>query len=115
MRLARSTRGERGEATPAFIREWVRWGIGPRACQHMIRAAKARALLHERCHVAVEDIQGAAAPTMRHRLVTTFTAASDNVTPDDVVEALLEHIPAREGPLSEDESVQEVLGPGDAQ
>ncbi|MFO8008064.1 MAG: AAA family ATPase [Candidatus Brocadiia bacterium] len=113
MRLARATRGD-GSAPP-FVQEWVRWGIGPRACQHMIRAAKARALLRERCHVSVEDIQAAAAPVMRHRLVTTFTAASDNVTPGEVVEALIEHIPAREGPLSEDESVQEVLGPGGPQ
>jgi MoxR-like ATPase len=113
IRLARRTRvGE--EEVPAFIREWVRWGIGPRACQHMIRCARARALLHGRPYVAVEDIDALAAPVMRHRLVTTFTAASEGVTPDRVIAELIRTTPARKGPLSDDAAVQQVLGPSDA-
>jgi len=115
MRLARATRVGGPEEVPPFIQEWVRWGIGPRACQFMVLAARARALLRGRNHVSVEDIQGVAAPVMRHRLVTTFTATSDNVTPDRIVDELIEHIPAREGPLSGDRQVQEILGPGDSE
>ncbi len=115
MRLARRTRVGEGEDVPAFVREWVQWGIGPRACQHMIVAAKARALLHGRGHVAVEDVDAVARPVMRHRLVTTFTAASERVTPDIVVEELIKTTPARKSALSGDERVQEVLRPRDAE
>ena len=115
MRLARKTRVGEGEDVPAFVREWVQWGIGPRACQHMVVAAKARALLHGRGHVAVEDVDAVARPVMRHRLVTTFTAASERVTPDMVVDELIKTTPARTGALSGDERVQEVLRPRDAE
>ncbi|MFO7955998.1 MAG: MoxR family ATPase [Candidatus Brocadiia bacterium] len=115
MRLARATRVGGPEEVPEFIQEWVRWGIGPRACQFMVLAARARALLSGRNHVSVEDIQAVAAPVMRHRLVTTFTATSDNVTPDRIVEELIEHIPARESSLNDDRQVQEILGPGDSE
>jgi MoxR-like ATPase len=114
MRLARSTRVGEGDV-PAFIREWVRWGVGPRGCQHMIQGARARALLRGRPYVSAEDVEAVAAPVMRHRLVTTFTAVSEGVTPDQIVGRLIEHTPARTGDLSGDEQVQQVLRPGDAQ
>jgi MoxR-like ATPase len=114
MRLARSTRVGQGDVPP-FIAEWVRWGIGPRGCQHMIQGARARALLRGRPYVSAEDVEAVARPVMRHRLVTTFTAVSEGVTPDDIVARLIEHTPARSGDLSSDEQVQQVLRPGDAQ
>jgi len=115
MKLARSTRVGEAEDAPEFIREWVRWGIGPRACQHMILGAKARALMHGRHYVAVEDIDAVAAPTMRHRLVLTFAAVSEGLTPDAVVAELIRSTPARENALSDDEQVQQLLGPRDTQ
>jgi MoxR-like ATPase len=115
MRLTRRTRVGEGEDVPSFVKEWVQWGIGPRACQHMILGAKARALLHGRGHVAVEDVNALAGPVMRHRLVTTFTAASDHITADMVVEELIRTTPARPSSLSGDERVQEVLRPRDAE
>ncbi len=115
MRLTRSTRVGQAEEVPAFIEEWVRWGVGPRGCQQMILAAKARALLQGRYHVSVQDIAAVAAPAMRHRLVTTFTAASEGITPDRIVQELIDHIPAHQSALSGDERIKEVLGPGDAE
>jgi len=115
MRLTRRTRVGEGDDVPAFIAEWVRWGIGPRACQYMILGAKARALLHRRHYVATEDIAAVAAPVMRHRLVTSFTAASEGITSDTIVAELIKHTPARESSLSGDETVQEVLRPPDSE
>jgi len=115
MRLARSTRVGQAGDIPPFIQEWVRWGIGPRACQFMILGAKARAVLNGRDYVGVEDINAVAAPVMRHRLVQSFTATSEGVTPDRIVAELIEHTPAREGALSADERVQEVLRPRGAE
>lgn len=115
MKLARRTRVGEADEPPAFIEEWVRWGIGPRACQHLILGAKARALLHGRPHVAIEDVAALAAPVMRHRLVPTFTAVSEGVTPDRIVQELIRTTPARESELSDDGEVQRLLGPRDAE
>jgi len=115
MRLARSTRvGEEG-GTPQFVRQWIRWGIGPRACQFMILAGKARAVLHGRPYVSVEDINAVAKPVMRHRLLTTFTATSEGVTPDAIVERLIQLADSEKGPLASDERIRKILGPRGAE
>jgi MoxR-like ATPase len=115
MRLVRQTRVGGADEVPSFVRQWVRWGVGPRACQFMLAAARAGALLRGRNHVAIEDVQAAAAPIMRHRLVLTFTAASDGVTPDAVVEELISQTPCGRGPLSDDARVRQVLRSGDTE
>jgi MoxR-like ATPase len=115
MRLARQTRVGGPQEAPAFIREWVRWGVGPRACQHLTTAARARAVLRGRPYVSIEDVQAVAAPVMRHRLVTSFTAASEGITPDAIVARLIADTPARKSSVADDRRVQEVLRPGDAQ
>src|SRR3989440_9358248 len=100
--LVRQTRvGETG--IPKFIRDWLSWGAGPRAVQYLILGAKARALLHGRAHVQCEDIQSLAYPVLRHRILTNFTAASEGVTTDAVIERLLKDTPSREGELTRDE------------
>jgi MoxR-like ATPase len=55
--------------------------------------AKARALLEGRFHVTTDDIKAIAHPVLRHRLVTTFAAQSEGITPDKVVDMLIEKIP----------------------
>jgi len=115
MRLARLTRVGEAQEVPDFIRRWVRWGIGPRACQFMILAAKARALLHGRPYVSRDDINAVAKPVMRHRLVTTFDASSEGVTPDAIVERLIELVEREESETVPDERVREILGPGGAE
>ena len=89
LRLSRSTR--RGEPhTPDFINEWVLWGAGPRASQHLVLAAKARAALNGRCLATCEDIRAVAAPALRHRLKTNFRADAEGVSVDDIVRRLIE-------------------------
>jgi MoxR-like ATPase len=106
--LVRQTRiGEPG--TPKFIRDWLSWGAGPRAVQYLILGGKARALLHGRTHVQTEDIQELAYPVLRHRILTNFTAASEGVTPDTVVEKLLKETPSREGELTRDERFKKIF------
>jgi MoxR-like ATPase len=76
-----------------FIREWVKWGAGLRASQSLILAGKARALMHGRYHVSVGDIQALARPVLRHRVIPNFYAESERITPDNLVERLLEAVP----------------------
>src|SRR5262249_51529532 len=86
--LVRQTRvGEAG--VPKFVREWLWGGAGRRAVQYLILGAKARALLYGRAHVQTEDIQALALPVLRHRLLTNFTAASEGITTDTVIERLV--------------------------
>ena len=76
-----------------FVREWVKWGAGLRASQSLILAGKARALIHGRYHVAVADIQALARPVLRHRIIPNFYAESERITPDNLIERLLEAVP----------------------
>jgi MoxR-like ATPase len=100
--LVRQTRIGEVDA-PKFIRDWLSWGAGPRAVQYLILGGKARALLHGRAHVQTDDIKALAHPVLRHRILTNFTAASEGVTPDSVIERLLKETPDKEGELTRDE------------
>jgi MoxR-like ATPase len=90
--LVRATRPEEQES-PQFIKDYVSWGAGPRAGQYLILGAKARAILEGRFHVTTDDVKSVAPPVLRHRLVTTFQANSEGVSPDDVIMRLVETVP----------------------
>jgi MoxR-like ATPase len=73
-----------------FVKDWVRWGAGPRAGQAMILTAKASALLRGNFSVTLEDIKTVAFPVLRHRILMNFKAEAEGVTPDQVTEKILE-------------------------
>jgi len=106
--LVRQTRiSEPG--SPKFCKDWLSWGAGPRAVQFLILGGKARALLYGRTHVQCEDIQALSHPVLRHRLLTNFTAASEGITTDTVVDKLLKETPSREGELTKDERFRKIF------
>ena len=106
--IVRQTRtGEKG--VPEFVSDQLVWGAGPRAVQFLIVGAKARALLQGRVHVAAEDIRALAPPVLRHRIVVGFAAESEGVTPDAIIERIIEATPAREDELSRDPRVQTIF------
>ena len=88
-RLSRPT----STAAPDFIKKWVNYGASVRAAQYMILGGKARALMHGRYHVSFEDIRALAKPILRHRVLRNFHAESERITPDQLVEKLLESVP----------------------
>ena len=92
VRLVRATRPS-DPGNPQFVRHYLSWGAGPRACQSLLLGAKARALLDGRTNVSVHDLQALAKPVLRHRLVPNFTAESENVTQDDLIDRLLGEVP----------------------
>ena len=77
---------------PDFVRQYLTWGAGPRAAQYLILAAKSLALLNGRYNVATEDVRASAKSVMRHRIFTNFTADAEGVTPDRIVEQLIESV-----------------------
>jgi MoxR-like ATPase len=91
-RLARMTRPGTPEAAD-FASRWLVWGAGPRASLNLILAAKAHAVLQGRVHVSADDVAAVAPPVLRHRLVLNFTAQSEGITADSVVERLLSMVP----------------------
>jgi MoxR-like ATPase len=92
VRLVDASRPGR-QGAPEFIEKWVKWGAGLRASQALVRGAKARALMHGRYNVSIKDIQALARPILRHRIMTNFYADSERITPDAIVDRLLEAIP----------------------
>jgi MoxR-like ATPase len=100
LQLTRQTRKDKGRV-PDFIAECVSWGAGPRASQYLVLGAKARAILHGRYYVDIEDIRAVAPPVMRHRIMTNFNAEAEGIKPDDIVRMLIDTVPASEGERSE--------------
>ena len=90
VRLVSATRGT--ENSPDYIKKLVKWGAGSRASQALVLAGKARALLHGRYNVACEDIRELAMPVLRHRVITNFHAEADGITPDHIIQKLLNDI-----------------------
>ena len=76
-----------------WVRKQVKWGAGSRASQAVILAGKARALLDGRVTVAIEDIKAMAKPALRHRILPSFFAESENISSDDIIKRLLAEIP----------------------
>ena len=90
--LVRATRpGD--ESSPDFVKKYVNFGASVRAAQSLVLAAKARALMHGRYHVAYEDIRALAAPILRHRVLLNFYAESDRLSTDDILKRLLDAKP----------------------
>ena len=88
LRLIRATRPD--DATcPPEVKQWVRWGVGPRAGQALILGAKAAALLDGRTVPSLEDVTRVALPVLRHRLLVNFRAEADGVSSDRVIGTLL--------------------------
>ena len=90
-RLVRASRP--AEAASAELREWIKWGAGPRAGQSLVLASKARALLHGRLAATREDVQALAAPVLRHRLILSFAAEAEGRSADDAIAALIRAVP----------------------
>jgi len=91
VRLARLTRPKTDQA-PQFVRDWLRWGAGPRASQYLILGAKTRAVLTGRHTPDIDDVRHMAGPTLRHRIVTNFNAEADGVSAIEIVERLVREI-----------------------
>jgi len=106
--LARATRPA-DPASPEFIRRMVTWGVGPRAVQALLLGGKARAALHGRTHVSMEDVRALAHPVLRHRLVTNFSAEAQGYSPDRLIDDLLAAVTPHHTPLHDDERTRKIL------
>jgi len=95
--LIRATRPD--TSIVPYVKEWVRWGAGPRAGQALILTAKARALFKGRYAVTMEDLHAMAYPVLRHRVLMNFKAEAEHISSDDVTKELLKTIPRLQSPI----------------
>ena len=69
--------------------KYIREGASPRAAQHIVRCAKARALMQGRLNVSFEDINEVLLPVLRHRIILSFEALQDGVDSDQVLRDII--------------------------
>ena len=77
----------------AIANQYLRFGSSPRGAQSLILAGKVRALIEGRFNVSFDDIQAAAAPTLRHRLILNFEAEAEGITTDHIIAHVLSEVP----------------------
>jgi MoxR-like ATPase len=90
--LVRATRPDQADIPP-LVKEYVRWGAGPRAGQALILGAKAYALLNGRKTVSPADIRRVAHPVLRHRVLPNFAAEAEGVSVERIIDELLKTVP----------------------
>lgn len=74
---------------------YIREGASPRAAQAMLRASRAKAFLEGRFNVAFQDVEEAAYPVLRHRIISSFDAISEGVGEEEIIRRILETVKPR--------------------
>jgi MoxR-like ATPase len=83
------------------LEHYIMFGASPRASINLILTGRALAFVRGRDYVLPQDVSDMALDVIRHRLVLTYEALSDNVTPDEIVKKILDRIPIPVVPLHE--------------
>jgi MoxR-like ATPase len=91
VRLVRATHPDSGDATD-MVKKYLRHGASPRGAQATLAAARVKALLDGRFHVAKDDIRASLLPALRHRVILSFEGEADGVKADTVLNELLTRV-----------------------
>lgn len=75
--------------SPQFIKNWISWGAGPRASQYLILASKTKAIIEGRYTPNIDDVKFAMIPTLRHRIITNFSAEAEGINSVEIIKKLL--------------------------
>jgi MoxR-like ATPase len=105
VRLATATRAPRAYGLPELER-YITYGASPRASINLILTARALAFVRGRAYALPQDVLDMARDVMRHRLVLSFEALSDNVTSDAVLTSILGRVAPPVVPLQERNNVR---------
>ncbi|MBI4497935.1 MAG: MoxR family ATPase, partial [Chloroflexi bacterium] len=74
------------------LRPLIAFGASPRATIYLAQAAKAYALLHGRGYVIPDDIKAIALDVLRHRIIVTYEAEAEEVSPEAIVDRVLRSV-----------------------
>lgn len=86
--LVRKTRPQ-DSSFPVSLKNLIEWGAGPRAAQHLVKAARARALIFGRPVPSIDDIQNLAYPILNHRILLSFSARAEGVSTKKIIDTIL--------------------------
>jgi MoxR-like ATPase len=100
VRMVTATRNPKDVGLPELQR-YIMFGASPRASINLVLTGRALAFVRGRNYALPQDILDMALDVMRHRIVLTYEALSDNVTGDDILNRILERIPIPVVPLHE--------------
>jgi MoxR-like ATPase len=100
VRLATATRAPETHGL-GELKRYITFGASPRASINLILTARALAFVRGRDYALPEDVLDMALDVLRHRLVLSFEALSDDVTSDDLLKTILGRIPVPDVPLQE--------------
>jgi MoxR-like ATPase len=89
------------------LRAYIQYGASPRASINLILTARALAFVRGRDYVLPQEVLDMALDVMRHRLVLSYEALSDDVTADEVLGKIIDRIPVPEVPLHEHASYRQ--------
>jgi MoxR-like ATPase len=92
VRLVLATHPKTATGVP-IASQYLRFGSSPRGAQTLLLAAKVRALVQGRFNASFDDIEAAALPALRHRLIPNFEAEAEGVTTDHIVAQVLKDVP----------------------
>ncbi|HAA76327.1 TPA: ATPase [Candidatus Latescibacteria bacterium] len=76
----------------ADLDQLIEFGCSPRGSIALLKASKAHAFLRRRGYVTPEDIKAVGMDVLRHRVVLTYEAEAEEMTPEDVVQRVLDHV-----------------------
>lgn len=91
VRVVRLTHPSESSA-PKSVKNYLRHGASPRGAQSILAAARARALLRGRFHVAREDIKSVALPALRHRLIMSFEGEAEGVKAETIINDVIDSL-----------------------
>ncbi len=91
--LAEATRNPAEHGLPALA-ELIAYGASPRGPIALVQSARALALVHGRDYVLGADVRALAKDALRHRLVLTYRALAEERSADDILDAVMEKVPA---------------------
>ena len=91
IKLARATRPDNAHAT-AMVKQYLKWGAGPRAGQFMTLGAKAKALIDGRVTPSFEDVRTVSKLVLRHRVIANFNAEADGISVEGIIDDLVENV-----------------------
>ena len=84
----------------ADIAKYLTYGASPRATIGLIEGARALAFMRGRSYALPEDMTGLVGDVLRHRLVLSYEALADGLTPDQIVQKVMKKIPVPDKPLA---------------
>ena len=72
--------------------DFIEYGASPRATIYLNLAARAHAFLRHRGYVTPEDVKAVGADILRHRIILTYEAEAEEITSEDIIRRLFEHV-----------------------